>query len=172
MDPMLDFDPKDLIKSHMECVFTSWSQRPGAKWARKTVDKSLNENLEFISNFAIGCMQEALNDGERHSSGISEEDIHIVLSAFPCSIEEAKRQYYFKGYYEYLNSALRLARSQNPGCHFIHFQFFWDEPYFLVQFTLFPNRDELSFEPLYHLPLDVLTESDLQILKDHGIEFK
>lgn len=174
MDSMVDFHPDELIQAHMERVLASWSQwsqDPGADRARELINRLVTVELGTITMLATGYMQEAFKDGERHSVGIWRGDLHIPISTFPYSIREAKRRYYAQGYYEYLNSALKVARAENPSCHFVHFQFFGDGSTFWVQFTIFPNRNVLTFDPLYHLPLDVLTDTDHKILRQHGVRF-
>ncbi len=172
MDAIADFHPDELIQAHMERVLASWSQDPGADWTRELINRLVTVELGSITTLATGYMQEAFKDGERHSVGIWQGDLHIRISTFPCSIEEAKQKYYSQGYYEYLNSALKVARAENASCHFVHFQFFWDGSKFWVQLTLFPNRNVLTFDLLYCLPLDVLTDTDHKILKQHGIKLR
>lgn len=170
MESGVEFQPDKLIQAHIEHVIASWPEGPEVDWARELVSRLLAMELENITMLATGYMQEAFKDGERHSVGIFKGDVHIRISVFPCSIEEAKRRYYAQGYLEYLNSALKVARAENPNCHFIHFQFFWDGSMFWVQFTLFPDRNVLTFNPLYHLPTDVLTDRDHKVLSQHDVK--
>jgi hypothetical protein len=105
-------------------------------------------------------MSESLSDGERHSTAISKDDLYITISTFPCSIEEVRLKHYPKGYFTYLDRMVSIARRENPRCHWLHFQFFWDGISFWVQFTMFPNKQVLDFAPMYHLPTDVLNEEE------------
>jgi len=105
-------------------------------------------------------MGESLADGERHSSSICHDGVFIAISTFPCSVKEVQNKHYPLGYTTYLDRIISISRKEDPESHFMHFQFFWDGESYWVQFTLFPNKKLLRFTPLYHMPVDLLTEQD------------
>jgi hypothetical protein len=44
-----------------------------------------------------------------------------------------------------------------PNCHYVQYQVFCNRRDFWIQFTLFPNKAVLGFDPPYCLPVDILT---------------
>jgi len=149
-----------LIKDHFRRVTKSWPQDSAADWARELVQRIEQQELSAVSLLADGKMSESLSDGERHSATISRDNLYITISTFPCSVGEVQRTHYPKGYLTYLDRMVSIARQENPKCHWLHFQFFWDGTYFYVQFTLFPNKNALNFAPMYHLPTDLLSDEE------------
>lgn len=157
-----NFEPEKLIQDHLALVTTVWLSDLAGNWARDVIQQILDDELGAICLLADEKMNESLFDGERHSTAIWKDDLFISISTFPCSVEEVKRTHYPKGYLTYLDRMVGIARQENPRCHWLHFQFFWNGTNFLVQFTLFPNKDVLDFTPMYHLPTDLLSDEDAQ----------
>lgn len=147
---------EQLIKDHFRRVTKAWPRDPAGDWARELVQRIERQELSTVSLLAHGKMGQSLTDGQRHSAAISTDDLFIAVSTFPCSIAEAQRKHYPQGYLTYLDRMVAISRQENPGCHWLHFQFFCDGASFWVQFTLFPNRNVLDFAPMYHLPTDLL----------------
>jgi hypothetical protein len=154
------FEPEKLIKDYFHRVEKDWPQNRAAKWARVLVQRIEHQELGVIALLSHEKMSKSLSDGERHSTGISKDNLYITISTFPCSVDEVKRIHYARGYLTYLDQMVGIARQENPRCHWLHFQFFWDGASFWVQFTLFPNKDVLDFTPMYHLPTDLLGDEE------------
>jgi hypothetical protein len=108
----------------------------------------------------------SLSSNDRESIAVFFDDLFISISTFPCSIEEARVQYYSDGYLPYLDKMMNYGQKENPGCHWIHLQFFYDGNIFWTQLTLFPNKDYIEFIPIYILPTDLLSEKEK---KDSGL---
>jgi hypothetical protein len=155
-----NFELEKLIKDHFHRVLKAWPQDRAADWARELVQRIEQQELSNISMIAGEKMSESLSDGKRHSAAISKDDLFINISTFPCSMEEVKRTHYPKGYLDYLDQMVGIARQDKPMCHCLHFQFFYDGAHFWVQFTLFPNKKVLDFTPIYLLPTDLLSDEE------------
>jgi|SRR3972149_3114126 len=80
------FEPEKLIKDHFHCVTKAWPQDRAANWARELVQRIGQQELSTISLLAHGKMSESLSDGERHSVGLSMNDLYVTISTFPCSV--------------------------------------------------------------------------------------
>lgn len=155
-----NFKPAELIKEHFYFISKTWPQDNAANWSRELIQRIEKQELSSISIIAIGKMGESLADGQRHSAGISKGDLYITISTFSCSVEEVRRMHYPKGYLIYLDRMVGISRQENPECHWLHFQFFYDGESFWVQFTLFPNKVLLTLPPLYHFPVDLLNDEE------------
>ena len=154
------FEPDKLIKDHVVRLLASLPNDRGARWAREVIEKVVEEELENLCLIARGKMSESLSDGERHSASVFMDDLFVSVSTFPCSVEVAKRTHYQRGYLPHLDRMVTMGREENPRCHWLHFQFFWDVGLFWVQFTLFPNKHVLDFPPRYILPIDLLSDEE------------
>ncbi len=154
------FQPSTLVQKHLTRVMLASPSGRAADWARAAVAGLKEEHWAFICGSAVVKMKEALMDAERHSCGASMDDLFIGVSVFPCSVEEARQAYYGGGYFDYLNSTMSAVQRDFPHHHYMHFQFFWDGTEFACQFTLFPDKEALGFDPLYVLPTDLLTATE------------
>jgi hypothetical protein len=156
-------DPKglrQLLDQQLLRVEGAWPAGPAADWARSFLQRLRASQLETVCVLGADKLEESLADGRRHSTAVSQADTFVSVSTFPCSLDEARRKYYAAGYFDYLNSMLGAARNENPKCHYVHIQFFCDRRSCWVQFTLFPNKEVLGFDPLYSLPIDLLTAEE------------
>lgn len=153
---------RELLEAHLSRVENDWPAGYAGDWARSFLRRFRTELLETVCRLGAGKMDESLADGERHTTEVSQSNTFVSVSTFPCGLEEARRTYYAGGYFEYLNSMLRISRNDNPACHYVHIQFFCDRHYFWAQFTLFPNKKTLGFAPIYTQPVDLLTMEERQ----------
>ena len=117
-EPLGGTDP--LARHHIIRLLHQW-ERDG-----KTIIISSHvlEEVERITNnivlihrgrlLADGKMSESLSDGERHSVGMSKDDLYVTISTFPCSVQEVQRTHYPRGYLTYLDRMVGIARQENP----------------------------------------------------------
>lgn len=159
------FDPERLIRAHIKRLYDNYPNNTASHWTHDFCENVFTEYIETISSLAREKMDIAISDGKRHSSAIFNKDLCIHISVFPHSILKSRQNYYTTGYLDYLNIALRNARQENGECHFMHFQFFFDRPDYLFEFTFFPNCNILSFKPIYIMPTDLLTDIERKKLQ-------
>jgi hypothetical protein len=129
-------------------------------WTREVFQRVLDQELAQICLVAHEKMEASLVDGERHSASFLVDDLFVSISTFPCSVEEARRKYYREGYLPHLDRMVNMGRQENPHCHWLHFQFFWDGNDFWFHFTLCPNMRVLDFPPRYELPIELLSNEE------------
>jgi hypothetical protein len=160
---MKRFNPEKLVKDHFDRLTGTLPEDRADRatsWTRGIIRRVLDHELGHIYLLAHGKMSGSLADGERHSASVLVDDLFVSISTFPCSIEEAKRKHYSGGYLPYLDRMVNMGRQENPNCHWLHFQFFWDGNLFWVHFTLFPNKRVLDFPPRYELPIELLSNEE------------
>lgn len=154
------FNPEKLVRDHLGRVAKTLAHDQAGDWARQTVQQIEQDALDNIGSIASNKMLESLTDGERHSAALMRDDLCITISTFPCSVAEVRRIHYPKGYLTYLDRMVGITWQENPHAHWAHFQFGRGMLSYWVQFTLFPNRTVLSFTPLYHMPVDLLSAEE------------
>lgn len=152
------------MKSHFVKVMNSLDESSHTLWTRNMISRLMESKVKTISQLASGLLRESLTDEKRHSTGLIEPDLFIVISTFPCSMEEARKKFYFNGYSTYLNSMLTRSRQENENCHFLHFQFFCDKIDLWIQFTSFPNKNAMTATPFYLMPVELLDENEKRIM--------
>ncbi|MCB2231723.1 hypothetical protein KQH82_13470 [bacterium] len=151
---------RELLDNYLSRAEAAWPGGQAADWAREFLRRFKLDRADEVCLLGAACMRESLTDGKRHSTAVANSDIFVSISTFPCGLEEARTAYFANGYFDYLNSILRVALTDNPRNHFVHILFFCDRKNCWAQFTLFPNRDNLGFDPLYSLPDELLSESE------------
>jgi len=162
-DQVKGFDPEKLVKDHLNRLTATLPEDRSDRttgWTRGIIQRVKDHELGQICLLAYGKMSASLADGERHSASVLVDDLFISISTFPCSVEEAKGKYYTDGYLPYLDRMVSMGRQENPHCHWLHFQFFWNGNLFWVHFTLFPNKRVLDFPARYELPFELLSNEE------------
>ncbi|MGM0407461.1 MAG: hypothetical protein ACQERU_05725 [Bacteroidota bacterium] len=155
-----EFNPNKLITDHFSRVQATLSNNVERNWTSEILQRIIKNELENLSNIASEKMNISISSNNRESIAVFSDDLFISISTFPCSIKEAKVQYYSDGYLPYLDKMMNYGQKENPGCHWIHIQFFWDGSKYWIQLTIFPNKEYLNFNPMYILPLELLSQKE------------